>query len=114
VKKLILCLLLTASALAQSVGFYTQSAKTTHVKATASAAYSTATTSVPLVYPERSTNYAASCSLIDAFGLPAVVSLHKFTDHISVTISNGGFGVVSGAAEIDCIVTGSVPTEGVK
>jgi hypothetical protein len=107
VKKLILCLLLTASALAQSVGFYTQSARSSHVRATASAAYSTAKTSVPLVYPEKDTSYSAACSLIDAFGLPAVVSLHKFTDRISVTISNGGFGVVSGAAEIDCIITGS-------
>jgi hypothetical protein len=96
-----------ATAYGQSmVGFYTQGAATSSVNQTASAAYSTAKTSVPLLYVMPDTTYAASCSLVGTTGYPSI-SIAKFTDRVEVTLSNGPLAVASGASEIDCIVTGS-------
>jgi hypothetical protein len=110
-KKLILasalCAVLTATAQAQGVAFYTQGATTTKVNLTPAAPGSKATTSVHLQYVMPDTSYAASCSLVDAIGLPYIEGITKFTDHIVVTISNRYSDLASGASEIDCIVTGS-------
>jgi hypothetical protein len=102
-----LCAVLTATAQGQGVAFYTQGATTTKVNQTAATAGSKATTSVHLQYVMPDTSYAASCSLVDAIGVPYIEGITKFTDHIAVTISNRYSDLASGASEIDCIVTGS-------
>jgi hypothetical protein len=88
----------------------TQYAKTTSVNATGSGPYSEAATSVPFFYLMPDTNYAASCSIVNPFGIPSVMGINKFVGSITVTLVNGGTTgaeVASGGSEIDCTITGS-------
>jgi hypothetical protein len=91
---------------------------TTSVTSTAAAGGSSASTTVPLFWKfggtqgsvaMPDTNYAVSCSMINATGFPFIYSYSKTTTNVTVTYSNGfSFqAVASGASEIDCTVTGS-------
>jgi hypothetical protein len=88
-------------------------AKTTSVNTTGSPALSTASTVVPIQFNGTSftmpdANYVASCSMVNATGFPYIYSIVKSTTSITVSYSNGtsAQAVASGAAEIDCPISG--------